>query len=142
MFAHITWHTWRRVGCIDARAAHDVRIAAVSAGKRSGVQVIKGEVLANHVHLLVSFRPDTRLSDFLRLAKSIAATRANRRVFGAVRWARGYYVATIHKSDVPRILRYIEEQFKRHPDLIPRGVRIFDPGDAGDCQYIGHKQSF
>jgi len=91
MFAHITWHTWRRVGCIDARAAHDVRIAAVSAGKRSGVQVIKGEVLAN------------------------------RRVLGAVRWARGYYVATIHKSDVPRILRYIEEQFKRHPDLIPRG---------------------
>ena len=89
MFAHITWHTWRRLGCIDTHAANDVRIAALSAGKRSGVQVIKGEVLANHVHLLVTFRPDTRLSDFLRLAKSIAATRANRRVFGTVRWARG-----------------------------------------------------
>jgi|GEM_PF-3227059 REP element-mobilizing transposase RayT len=128
MYAHITWHTWRRVGCIDARAAREVRIAVASAGKQTGLQVIKGEVLANHVHLLVSFRPDTRLSDFMRLAKSVAATRANRVVMGSVRWARGYYVATIHKNDLPRVLRYIDQQFQRHPDLIPRPPRFSDPG--------------
>jgi REP element-mobilizing transposase RayT len=128
MYAHITWHTWRRVGCIDARAAREVRIAVASAGKRTGVQVVKGEVLANHIHLLVSFRPDTRISDFMRLAKSVAATRANRIVAGAARWARGYYVATIHKSDLPRVIRYIDRQFQRHPDLIPRASRFSDPG--------------
>ena len=128
MYAHITWHTWRRVGCIDARAAREVRIAVASAGKQTGLQVIKGEVLANHVHLLVSFRPDTRLSDFMRLAKSVAATRANRVVMGSVRWARGYYVATIHKNDLPRVIRYIDQQFQRHPDLIPRPSRFSDPG--------------
>lgn len=89
---------------------------------------MKGEVLANHIHLLVSFRPDTRISDFVRLAKSVAATRANRLVFGAVRWARGYYVTTIHKADVPRVQRYIERQFERHPDLVPRASRFSDPG--------------
>ena len=130
MYAHITWHTWQRVGCVDARAAHELRIAIISAGKRCGVQVVKGEVLANHIHLLVSFRPDTRLSDFIRVAKSVAATRANRLVSGAVRWARGYYVTTIHKTDVPRVRRYIETQFERHPDLIPRTCRFSDPGGA------------
>ena len=128
MFAHITWHTWWRVGCIDARAAQELRIAVLSAGKRSGVQVIKGKILANHIHLLVSFRPDTRLSDFIRLAKSVGATRANRLVVGMVRWARGYYIATIHKSDLPRVERYIDRQFERHPDLIPREPRCSDPG--------------
>ena len=128
MYAHITWHTWRRVGCIDERAAHEVRVAIASAGKRTGLQVVKGEVLANHIHLLVSFRPDTRISDFIRLAKSVAATRANRFVVGAVRWARGYYVATIHKSDLPRVIRYIGQQFQRHPDLVPRKSRFSDPG--------------
>ncbi len=128
MYAHITWHTWRRVGCIDERAAREVRIAVASAGKRTGVQVVKGEVLANHIHLLVSFRPDTRLSDFMRLAKSAAATRANRLVVGSVKWARGYYVATIHKSDLSRVIRYIGQQFQRHPDLIPRHRRFSDPG--------------
>jgi len=102
MFAHITWHTWNRVGCVDVRAAREVRVAVLSAGKRTGVQVIKGEVLAE--------------------------TRANRLVFGAVKWARGYYVTTLHKNDVPRVQRYIERQFERHPNLIPRGSRSSDPG--------------
>jgi putative transposase len=120
LYAHITWHTWQRVGCIDAAAAIDIRTAAASAGKRTGVRVVRGAVLADHVHLVVSFRPDTRLSDFVRLAKSVAATRANRAVAGAVRWARGYYVTTYHKQDVPRIVRYVDRQFERHPELIPR----------------------
>ena len=120
MYAHITWHTWGRVGCVDAPAAREVRTAVASAGKKSGVQVLRGAVLADHVHLIVSFRPDSRLSDFVRLAKSVAATRANRRVPGAVRWARGYYVATLHRRDLARVIDYVSHQFQRHPDLIPR----------------------
>jgi putative transposase len=128
MYAHITWHTWMRVGCVDGPAALEVRTAVASAGKKTGVQVLRGAVLADHVHLVVSFRPDTRLSDFVRLAKSVAATRANRRVVGAVKWARGYYVATIHKRDLARALRYVDRQFQRHPDLIPRSSGLTDPG--------------
>ena len=79
--------------------------------------------MANHVRLVVSFRPDIRLSDFVRLAKSVAATRANRRVTGALRWARGYFVTTIHKRDLPRTTRYVADQFRHHPDLIPRNSR-------------------
>ena len=120
MYAHITWHTYQRVGCVDAAAAVDVRSAVASAGKRSGVDVLRGAVLADHVHLVVSFRPDTRLSDFVRLAKSVAATRANRRVPGTVRWARGYYVTTISRRDLARRIDYVSRQFERHPDLIPR----------------------
>ena len=120
MYAHITWHTYQRIGCVDATAAADVRSAVASAGKRSGVEVLRGAVLADHVHLVVSFRPDTRLSDFVRLAKSVAATRANRRVTGTVRWARGYYVKTIGRRDLVETVDYVSRQFERHPDLIPR----------------------
>src|SRR5206468_8366649 len=86
-YAHVTWHTWKRVGCVDAAAASDVRSAIASVCQATGVRVFRDAVLANHVHLVVSFRPDIRLSDFVRLAKSVSATRANRRVTGAVRWA-------------------------------------------------------
>ena len=126
MFAHITWHTWQRVGCIDASAVHELRIAVMYAEKRTGVRVNRGAFLADHVHLLVSFRPDTRISDFVRVAKSVGATRANRRVAGAIKWARGYYVATLHRNDLAVRLRYIDRQFLRHPDLIPRGLRGSD----------------
>ena len=120
MYAHVTWHTWKRVGCVDAAAASDVRSAIASACQATGVRVFRDAVLADHVHLVVSFRPDIRLSDFVRLAKSVAASRANRRVPGAVRWARGYFVTTIHKRDLGRVTRYVADQFEHHLDLVPR----------------------
>jgi len=101
----------------------DVGSAVTNACQASGVRVLRSAVLADHVHLVVSFRPDIRLSDFVRLAKSVSATRANRRVPGAVRWARGYFVTTIHKRDLPRVTRYVADQFQRHPDLIPKESR-------------------
>ena len=123
MYAHITWHTWKRLACVDRLAAIHVKSAAASACKESGVRVLRGAVLADHVHLVVSFRPDTRLSDFVRHAKSLAATQANRRVAGAVRWARGYYVTTLHRRDLDRVIRYVARQFQRHPDRIPGSFR-------------------
>ena len=80
-------------------------------------------ILADHLHLVVSFRPDTRLSDFVRLTKAVSTTRANRRVFGAIKWARGYHVATLHKKDLKQRINYIERQFDRHPDRIPKKSR-------------------
>src|SRR5207245_395779 len=109
--------------CVDAATASDVRSAVASACRVTGVRVFRDAVLANQVHLVVSFRPDIRLSDFVRLAKSVAATRANRRVTGTVRWARGYFVTTIHKRDLSRATRYVADQFQRHPDLLPRKSR-------------------
>ena len=82
-------------GLLDQAAVADVKSAVLSACRDSGIHVLRGAVLADHVHLVISFRPDTRLSDFVRLVKSAAAVRANRRVPGAVRWARGFYAATL-----------------------------------------------
>ena len=119
LYVHITWHTWKRVGCLNQAAAADVRCAVSSASRSLAVRVLRGAVLTDHVHLVVSFRPDTRLSDFVRLAKSVAAVRANRRTPGAVRWARGFYAATLHKRDLTRVIHYVAHQFERHPDRIP-----------------------
>jgi len=123
LYAHITWHTWLRVGCVNRSAAREVRFAIADAGRRTGVQILNGAVLADHVHLLVSYRPDSRLSDFVRLAKSGGAYRANLRVPGTVKWARGFYVDSLGKSELSRVASYIARQYQRHPDRIPAEVR-------------------
>jgi len=92
MYAHVTWHTWKRVGCVDAAAASDERSAIASACQATGVRVLRGAVLANHVHLVVSFRPDIRLSAGL-LRDHDSQTRPS------------------------RTTRYVADQFQRHPDL-------------------------
>lgn len=124
LYAHITWHTWKRVGCIDQGAVDDLKSAITSAWEVTGVRVLRAAFLADHVHVVVSFRPDTCLSDFVRLVKSVAAVRANRRVPGALRWARGFYAATVHRRDLTSVVTYVARQFARHPDRIPRAVRV------------------
>ncbi len=139
LYAHITWHTWKRAGCLNQAAASDVASAMASACRTSGVRVLRSAVLADHVHVLVSFRPDSRLSDFIRLTKSVAALRASRRVPGAVRWARGFYAASVHRRDLARIVSYIARQHQHHPDRIPRPSRT-SPTDPGRRPGVGGSQ--
>lgn len=120
---HITWGTWQRVGCIDQLAVKDIESALASACEECGVHVLASGILTDHLHLVVSFRPDTRLCDFVRLTKAVSSTRANRRVFGALKWARGYHVATLHKNDLKRRISYVQRQLDRHPDRIPKKLR-------------------
>src|SRR5690348_15195232 len=123
MYAHIVWRTWCRVGCVNSAVVGDIRSALTSASKKTGVRVLRHAELADHVHVLVSFLPDQKLSDFVRLVKSVSSFRAGRRVPGAIKWARGYYVATYHRKDLVRVAKYVMGQYQRHPDGVPRSNR-------------------
>jgi len=119
LFAHITWHTWQRERVIDQTAARVVTNAIARASERQEVHLIAQSVLADHVHILVSFKPDRALAPFIRDAKSESARRASADGPACVRWARGYFVGSVSQSHLPAVRRYIALQFQRHPDLIP-----------------------
>jgi putative transposase len=119
VYVHVTWHTRYRRPCVRSRFVPEVQAAIADACERTGVRALRTAVLRDHVHLLLSLTPNTRLSDFLRLAKTISATRSNRVAPGAVRWARGYFVRSVGKRELPVVERYIDRQFERHPSLIP-----------------------
>jgi len=120
LYAHITWHTYRRVDCLDSLATRDVMDAVEKACVRCAVRVLRTAVLSDHVHLLVSYKPSTRLSDFVRVCKAGSSYMANKRVFGALKWAKGYYVGSVSRRDLSQVDRYIANQFDRHRDRIPR----------------------
>src|SRR5262247_4582060 len=134
MYAHLTWHTWQRVPCINRPTAIDIDRAILNSARDTGVHVLRKAVLSDHVHLVVSFRPDIRLSDFIRLAKSRSATMANRRVFGAIKWARGSFVTTHHRHDLQGVEHCVSIQYDRHPDRIPK-----DPTQRGGSPDPGRK---
>ena len=120
LYAHITWHTWRRVGCINSHGAADIEVAVKKACAHSRVRCLRLAVVADHVHLLISYHPTTRISDFIRLCKSGASYRAGRRVPGAIKWCRGYHVSSVGKRELRRVEAYIANQHEHHSDLIPK----------------------
>jgi len=129
LYAHITWHTWQRVGCISESAARHVRTALENASSVTKIRILEQAVLADHVHVLVSFRPDSSLSEFVRLAKSGAGYRANHVIAGTLKWARGFYAASVSRAELPKRCAYIRAQFEKHPERIPRHTR--EPADPG-----------
>ena len=73
----------------------------------------------DHVHLLLSFRPNHRLSDVVRILKSrcskwINEASASLHLFA---WQRGYSVFSVSHSQLDLVRRYIDGQEKHHHRL-------------------------
>src|SRR6267378_5908118 len=122
LYAHITWHTWRRQLSVGRADAEHVVAAVRDAAARCRVRVHSLGVLADHVHLVVSFSPDTTLTSFIRESKSSSSLRINstRTPARKFQWCRGYYANTLSRSHVAAARNYVGSQFRRHPDLHPR----------------------
>jgi REP element-mobilizing transposase RayT len=88
--------------------------SVLGAAQRHRIRVLAQAVLTEHVHVLVSFRPDCSLAAFVRDAKSESSRRS-----GEVTWCRGYYAGSVCQNHIATVRTYIANQYTRHPDRIP-----------------------
>jgi len=116
LYAHLTWHTRWREHCVEKRHVDVIADSVLHAAQRHNIRVLAQSVLAEHVHILVSYRPDCTLAAFVRDAKSESSRRA-----GDVTWCRGYYAGSVCADHIAAVRAYIARQYTRHPDRIPRG---------------------
>lgn len=84
--------------------------------KITGIELIKGGVSPNHVHLYVSIPPKMSVSGVMSKLKGKSALMIfdrhpeYRDKYGRHFWARGYYAETIGQVNEETIKKYIEEQ--------------------------------
>jgi putative transposase len=116
LFAHVTWRTRWRETSIEKRHVSVIAESVLHAAQRQNMRVIAQAVLTDHVHVLVSYRPDSALASFIRDAKSESSRRA-----GAVTWGRGYYAGSVGWREVDAVRRYLARQHSHHPERIPPG---------------------
>src|SRR2546428_7875070 len=95
LFAHVTWHTVGRARSIRQEDVETVTRGILAAAARSSVHVLAQATLADHVHVLVSFRPDRSLMPFIREAKSESARQVHA-PRGSPLLARGYHLASLY----------------------------------------------
>ncbi|PYP13943.1 MAG: IS200/IS605 family transposase [Gemmatimonadetes bacterium] len=119
LFAHVTWHTSRREHSVRQTDVATVTRALLECAARNSVHVLAQAVMADHVHVLVSFRPDLSLMPFIRDAKSESARRVNGPHRRRLTWARGYFAGSVSHSHIPTVRAYLARQPLRHPDSVP-----------------------
>lgn len=72
--------------------------------------------VSDHIHLLVGFRPDQSISDFMQDVKGSSSKWINSRNFlrGRFEWQSGYGAFSYSKSDIKKVIQYIRNQEEHH----------------------------
>lgn len=120
---HIVWITKYRKPVMTGEISDRVRELIREICKAKDVEIIKGHISRDHVHLLVSVPPHLSVSKLVQSLKGKSSRKLmleykslNRQFWGRHIWARGYFVASSGNVTDDVIAKYIEEQGKEPPD--------------------------
>ncbi len=114
---HIVWITKYRKKVLGGEVGKRVRELVREICKGNDVEILKGHVSKDHVHLFVSVPPHlaiSKLVQYLKGKSSYKLMRENKQVsrlfWGRHPWGRGYFVATSGNITDEMIMEYIENQ--------------------------------
>ena len=114
---HLVWITKYRYrvlrGAVAARARELIRQTC----EMREVQIVRGAVSADHVHMLVSAPPHLAPAKLVQYIKGRSSRRLQeefphlkKKYWGQHLWARGYFCATVGAVNEETVRAYIESQ--------------------------------
>lgn len=114
---HIVWITKYRKKVLSGEVGKRVRELVREICKRHDVEILRGHVSKDHVHLFVSVPPHlaiSKLVQYLKGKSSYKLMQENKQIsrlfWGRHLWARGYFVATSGNITDEIIMEYIKNQ--------------------------------
>ncbi|MBP7508260.1 MAG: IS200/IS605 family transposase [Prolixibacteraceae bacterium] len=120
---HIVWITKYRKQILRADIAERLRDLIREICRTNDVEIIKGHISKDHVHLFLSVPPHISVSQLVKFLKGKTSRKLlmefktlSRTFWGRHIWARGYFVATSGNVTDEVIMKYIEQQILEPPD--------------------------
>ncbi len=114
---HLVWTTKYRRPALTGEVALRVRDMIREICTRNGIEILKGHVRPEHVHLLLSVPPQLSPSRVMQLIKGKTSNRLmqefrmiRKEFWGRHLWARGFFVATTGNVTDEVLAKYIELQ--------------------------------
>ena len=120
---HLVWITKYRKPILRADIAHRARDLIREICRANDVEIIKGHISRDHVHIFVSAPPHLSVSQLVKSIKGKTSRKMmmefktlSRAFWGRHIWARGYFVASSGNVTDEVIMKYIEQQSLEPPD--------------------------
>ena len=114
---HLVWVTKYRTQVLIGAVAERTRELIREICKANEVEIIKGHVSKDHIHLFVSVPPKLSISKLLQYLKGKTSHKLlfefkhlQRQFWGKHIWARGYFAVTSGNVTDEVIIQYIENQ--------------------------------
>jgi len=116
LYIQIIFSPFSRQNLIDNSIKNDIYkyIVGIIKKKNQKPMIING--MPDHVHIFLGFSPDIAISDLVRDIKSNSTNfiNNNKLIPGKFSWQKGFGAFTYSKSQVPRVVKYIENQEEHH----------------------------
>ena len=120
---HLVWITKYRKPVLTGEIANRVRELIREICKGKEIEIIKGHVSRDHVHIFVSVPPHISVSHVMQSLKGKTSRKMmsefkslSRTFWGRHIWAHGYFVASSGNVTDEVIIKYIEMQGKEPED--------------------------
>ena len=112
---HIVWITKYRYKVLQGALRLRVRDIVRQVCREMGVEIVKGVLSSDHVHMFVSVPPHVAISDLLQRMKGRSSQKIQmefpeirKRYWGRHFWARGYFCTTSGNITDDVILQYLQ----------------------------------
>ncbi|MEP6262180.1 MAG: IS200/IS605 family transposase [Gillisia sp.] len=79
-------------------------------------KVLQINGMPDHIHILIGMRPTQSLSDLIKQVKQDSSKWINNKgiINGKFSWQSGYGAFSYSKTELPRVIRYIQNQEEHH----------------------------
>ena len=124
---HVVWVTKYRYKVLKGDMRVRIREIIRQTCNELGVQIVKGVLSSDHVHMFLSIPPHVAVSTVMQRIKGRTSRKVQmefpelkNRDWGRLCWARGYFSTTSGNVTDDVILKYLELHSKREPTGISR----------------------
>lgn len=120
---HFVWVTKYRYQVLNGDVGNRVRELTRQTCEYLEIEILRGVVSKDHVHLLVSAPPHLSPSEIMKRVKGRTSTKLfqefphlKKRYWGQHFWARGYFCVTAGELTKEMIQEYLKHHFERSPN--------------------------
>ncbi len=120
---HLVLITKYRKPVLTGEVAIRMRELVRDVCKARDVEILKGLISREHVHIFVSVPPQLSISELMKSIKGRTSRKIlmefktlNRQFWGRHFWARGYFVASSGNITDEMVMQYIEQEGHEPPD--------------------------
>ena len=114
---HLIWTTKYRRPILEGRLGHRVRDLIREICASHSIQILKGHISKDHVHIFLSMPPQISVSKIAQYLKGKTSRKIlqenpklNKMFWGQHFWARGYFCSTSGSITDETIMNYIANQ--------------------------------
>ena len=120
---HLVWCPKYRFRILKGDIGKSVREILKQLCKWKDIEILAGNVQADHIHLVLTIPPKHSVSDLVGFLKGKSATKVfdmhpelKRRYWGRHFWAKGYCVSTVG-LDEEEIKKYVKSQLNKDKNI-------------------------